>query len=186
MSQSGLTSRAALAGHGVAGAAPESRQDRKGPIPTWVSSTSSRASSWTRPTPGSTRRQRHHHDARRGRQVGPALVDLADAVRHRLLRHRVHGAVGLALRHRPLRRRGAALLAAPGRPDVRGRHDRRQAGPGPEDDLRPDARAQVGDLDGRLRLVGRLLPLVPRDAGHRRDHPGGRLRARLPARRPRA
>ena len=29
--------------------------------------------------------------------------------------------------------------------------------------------------------LGRLLPLVPHDAGHRRDHPGGRLRARLPA-----
>ena len=145
----------------------------------------------TRPLPGQVRgpdlsrgprrRQRDHHDARRGRQVGTALLDLADAVRHRLLRDRVHGAVGLALRHRPLRRRGAALLAAPGRPDVRGRHDPRQARPGPEDDLRPDARAQVGDLDGRLRLVGRLLPLVPRDAGDRRDHPGGRLRARLPA-----
>ena len=29
----------------------------------------------------------------------------------------------------------------------------------------------------------RLLPLVPRHAGDRRDHPRGRLRARLPARR---
>ena len=89
--------------------------------------------------------------------------------------------VRLALRHRALRRRGAALLAPPGRPDVRGRHDRGQAGAGPEDHLRPDARAQVGDLDGRVRVLGRLLPLVPRHAGDRRDHPGRRLRSGLPA-----
>ena len=89
--------------------------------------------------------------------------------------------VVLALRHRALRRRGAALLAPPVGPDVRGGDDRGQAGPGAQDDLRPDAGAEVGDLDGRLRLVGRLLPLVPHDAGHRRDHPRGRLRARLPA-----
>ena len=48
-------------------------------------------------------------------------------------------------------------------------------------DLRPDARAEVGHLDGRLRVLGRLLPRVPRHAGHRRDHPGRRLRPRLPA-----
>ncbi len=37
--------------------------------------------------------------------------------------------------------RGRPLLAAPGRPDDRRRHDRRQDGSGPQEDLRPDARA---------------------------------------------
>ena len=58
--------------------------------------------------------------------------------------------VTLALRHRPLRRRGLPRLAAPG-----GHAD--PLGPGLDQDgagrpphLRPDAGAQVGDRDGRL------------------------------------
>ena len=56
-------------------------------------------------------------------------------------------------------------------------------GAGPQDHLRPDARAEVGHLDGRLRQLRRLLPQLPRHAGDRRDHPGGRLRARAARRR---
>ena len=84
---------------------------------------------------------------------GRKSLDLADALRHRLLRHRVHGPDRLPLRPRPLRGRGPALLAPAGRPDVRGRHDRGQGSADPEDHLRPDARAQVGHLHGRLRVA---------------------------------
>ncbi len=116
-----------------------------------------------------------------GRAMGPVELALADAVRHGVLRDRVHVRRLVALRPVALRRRGRALLAAPvGPPDRRG-HRRRQARAGPQEDLRPDGRAEVGHLDGRLRVHGRLLPRVPRRAGRRRDRPGGRLRRGLPA-----
>ena len=41
---------------------------------------------------------------------------------------------------------------APGRPDDRGRPGQPEDGPGAAPDLRPDGRAQVGHLDGRLRV----------------------------------
>ena len=39
--------------------------------------------------------------------------------------------------------------------------------PGPQADLRSDGRAQVGDFDGRLRDVRRVLSRLSRHAGHR-------------------
>ena len=47
--------------------------------------------------------------------------------------------------------------------------------------LRPDARSQVGDLDGRVRLVRRRVQQLRDRPGRRQDRAGGRLRARLPA-----
>ena len=138
------------------------------------------------PTGGATqasaqRRVLAHHHFRQDRGVGADALALAAPLRHRLLRHRVHVDGLVALRHRPLRRRGRALLAAAGRPDDRRRHDRRQDRARAQEDLRPDARAEVRDRDGRLRHLGRLLPRLPRRAGHRRDHPGRHLGAGLPA-----
>ncbi len=66
-------------------------------------------------------------------------------------------------RHRPLRLRGVPRLAPPGRSadPLRPRVD--QDGARHPPDLRPDARAQVGDLDGRLLLVdGRVQQLRAR------------------------
>ena len=58
-----------------------------------------------------------------------------------------------ALRPGPLGHGGLPGLAPPGRPDDRGRPGEPEDGPGAAPDLRPDARAAVGALDGRLRLV---------------------------------
>ena len=56
------------------------------------------------------------HDAPRlPRQLGPRELAVADAVRHRLLRDRVHGDRGEQVRPRALRHGAHELLAAPGR-----------------------------------------------------------------------
>ena len=71
---------------------------------------------------------------------------------------------------------------APGRPDGRLRHGHGQDGPGGQAALRADARAEVRHLLRRLLQLRRpVLGLVLRDQGRRPDHPGRRLRARLPA-----
>src|SRR3989304_5647001 len=49
------------------------------------------------------------------------------------------------------------------------------AGGGRQAALRPDARSQMGDLDGRLRDVRRPLPDLQHDAGGRSRRAGGRL-----------
>ena len=88
--------------------------------------------------------------------------------------------VGARARHRALRLRGLPRLAAPGRPadPLRPRLD--QDGAGRPAHLRPDARAEVRDRDGRLLVVdGRLQQL--RDRAGRQVHAGRRARARLPA-----
>ncbi len=54
-------------------------------------------------------------------------------------------------------------------------------GPGPPPRLRPDARAQVGDLDGRLRVVRRRVRQLRPGPGRRSGGAGRRLHPRLPA-----
>ena len=141
------------------------------------------------PTPGAPRRGRAR-TARpervltttldRRRRVGAVELVLSARVRARLLRDGAVPRGGPAHGHRALRLRGVPRLAAPGRPD----HPRRprvdQDGADHPQALRPDARAQVGDLDGRvLQLDGRVQQLRAR-AG-RQVHAGRRARARLPA-----
>ena len=66
------------------------------------------------------RRAVGHHPARLPRQLGARQLALADAVRHGLLRHRVHGHRGEPLRPRAVRHGAHELLAAPGgRADLR-------------------------------------------------------------------
>ena len=121
------------------------------------------------------------HAQGRTDRLGAQVLDLPVPLRHRLLRDGVHGRQRLALRHRPLRRRAAALLAAPGRPADGGGHRHAQAGADPAEGVRADVRAQVGDGLRRVRHQRRLLPELRRAAGHRQDHPGGHLHPRLPA-----
>ena len=76
-------------------------------------------------------------------QLGPEQLALADAVRHGLLRHRVHGHRREPVRHRPLRHGAPELLASPGRRADLRRPAAVQAGAGDPADLGPDAPAQV-------------------------------------------
>ena len=70
--------------------------------------------------------------------------------------------------------RQADLLICAGRVTV-------QDGAGAAEDLGPDAAAEVVDLHGRVRVFGRRVRRLLHGAGDRHDHPGGRVRARLPA-----
>src|SRR5438034_7095035 len=118
---------------------------------------------------------------RLGSELVACQLALADAVRDRVLRHRVHGHRGQPLRLRSLRHGTAGVLASTGgRADLR-RAAALQAGPGHPADLRSDAPAQMGDLDGRLRVHRRHLRQLRNGAGHRHHRPRGRLRPRVPA-----
>src|SRR5207249_1933359 len=93
----------------------------------------------------------------RGHRLGPEILDLPVPVRHGVLRHGVHGHGLLALRHRPLRRRPASLLAPPGGRALRRRHHQPQDGARAEAHLRPDDRAEVGGGFRCVHVHGWLL-----------------------------
>ena len=70
----------------------------------------------------------------------------------------------------------------PGRPHRHLRHRHRQDGARDQAPLRADARPEVRDLDGVVRELRRsVLGLVLGHEGRRPDHPGGRVRAGVPA-----
>ena len=90
--------------------------------------------------------------ARCVRQLGTQELAVADAVRHRVLRDRVHGDRGEQVRPRALRHGAAGVLAASGRPADLRRPRAVQARAGPPAHLAADAAAQVVHLDGRVRV----------------------------------
>jgi hypothetical protein len=101
-------------------------------------------------------------------------------VRPGLLRDRDDDHGRRAARHRAHRLRGVPGLPAPGRHDHPVGPDLHQDGADRPARLRPDARAQVGDRDGRvLQLDGRLQQLRDRAGGQ--VHAGRRPHPRLPA-----
>ena len=73
------------------------------------------------------------------------------------------------------------VVAAPGRPAHRLRPRRPQDGRAAAADLRPDARAQVGDRDGRLRELRRDVQQLHDAPGRRQDRRRRHPRPRLPA-----
>ena len=107
-----------------------------------------------------------HHHGRQGGRLGTGQLDLPAHLRARLLRDRDDHGRRRPGGHRAFRLGGVPGLAAPGRPDhpVGPRVDQDGAGHPPH--LRPDARAQVGDLDGRVLLLdGRVQQLRARAGG---------------------
>ena len=123
-------------------------------------------------------------DRREDGAVGAPVVDLAGDLRPRVLRHRDDGDELLALRHRALRRRGVPRQPAPVGPDDRRRPPVAEDGAGAAPHLRPDARAEVGHLDGRLRVDRRRVRQLRARAGRRSGRAGRRLRARAARRVP--
>ena len=96
---------------------------------------------------------RHRHPRGAWSSWSRARSCMAGHVRTGLLRARDDGHRRRPLRPRPLRHGDLPRLAPPGRPDDRRRAGQPEDGPGPAPDLRPDDGAQVGHLDGRVRLV---------------------------------
>src|ERR671919_1859368 len=107
---------------------------------------------------------------------GPTEGDRARAAGHRADGHR-----GRPPRPGALGDGDLPSLAEAGRPDDRGGAGVAEDGPRPSDGLRPDARAEVGGLDGRVRLVRRHVQQLRRGTGRRHDRARGHLRAGLPA-----
>ena len=153
------------------------------PASPWACSTSSRASSWT---PRLLRRPRggrhHHHHPGRGGEVGTQVLDLADALRHGVLRHRVHGASrprtttwrASAPRCCASRRARPTSCSWPARSSTsRARSSRPSTTRCPS----PSGSSPWASAPRR----GGFYRSLPRHAGDRRDHPGRRVRARLPA-----
>ena len=120
-------------------------------------------------------------DGREARRLRAQELAVAGHVRPGLLRDRDDGDRRRPLRPRPLRHGGLPRLAAAGRPDDRGRPGQPEDGAGAAPDLRPDARAQVGARDGRLRVVGRHVQQLRDRAGRRPRRPGRHVPAGLPA-----
>src|SRR4051812_28733995 len=114
-------------------------------------------------------------------ELGARELAVADAVRHRLLRDRVHGDGGQRFRPRAIRHGAHELLAAPGgRADLR-RTCAVQACADHSTHLAADAAAEVVHIHGRLRLHGRHVRQLRGRAGDRYHHPRGCLCARLSA-----
>src|SRR5450759_2999145 len=106
---------------------------------------------------------------------------MAGPVRSRVLRHRDDRNGDGWGGHRPLWLGGDARVAAPIGPDDRLRPRLAEDGAGPAYGLRPDARAEMGHLHGRLRFHrGRVQQLRPPSGGGP-DSARGRLHPRLPA-----
>ncbi len=122
----------------------------------------------------------HRHPRGCRHQLDPHQLDVADADGPGLLRHRADGHCLVPVRHRPVRGRGHAFLAAPVRLHDRGRHRDLQDGHRRPPDLRPDGRAQVGHRHGCLRELGRHVPQLRHAPGRGPHRAGRRVRQRLP------
>ena len=114
-------------------------------------------------------------------QLGPGAQHVAGQLRAGLLRHRDDGHRRRPLRPVPLRHGGVPRLAAPGRHHDRRRPREPEDGAGAAPGLRPDDGAQVGHLDGRVRLDRRDVQQLRDRAGRRPGRAGRRVRAGLPA-----
>ena len=125
--------------------------------------------------------QRHHRQAREADQLGAGAQLVAGQLRAGVLCDRDDGHRRRALRHLPLRHGGVPGIAATGRHHDRGRAGEPEDGAGAAPGLRPDDGAQVGHLDGCVRVEWRDVQQLRDRAGRRPDRSGRRLRAGLPA-----
>src|SRR5437870_8938843 len=115
-------------------------------------------------------------------QLGTQKFDLAPSIRTGLLCNRDDRHRGVALRHRPVRRRNFPAVAAASGFDDRRRHGDKENGAANRPALQPDAGPEICDLDGRVRDFRRPVQArLQRAQGNRSLHPGRRLHSRLSA-----
>src|SRR6202140_110780 len=104
--------------------------------------------------PEQVRKEFHDLDGGLRLQLGAQVGALADDVWAGLLRHRDDRVIDGAFRHRALWVGGVSAEPAAVGSDDRLGDGHAEDGAGGEENLRSDARAEVGDSDGRV-LVGR-------------------------------
>ena len=119
-----------------------------------------------------------HRARRRPRQLGAQELGVARDLRARVLRDRDDGRGRRALRPVALGHGDLPGQPAPGRPHDRRRSRQPEDGPGAAPGLRPDGRAQVGHLDGRVREQRRDVQQLRDRPGRRPGGAGRRLRPR--------
>ncbi len=112
------------------------------------------------------------HARRRAPRLGAQVLALPVPVRHGVLRRWSSWRFASPrFDMLALRRRGPALLAAPGRPALGRRHHQPAPGARAQAHLRADGRSQVGLRLRHVRLVRRLLRQLHDRRGHRQNHP---------------
>ena len=98
--------------------------------------------------------------------MGSQVLDVSVPVRHGLLWHGIHVHRRPALRHRSFRLCAAEILASPKRSADGGRHHQPPTGAHPEEGLRPDGGAEVGDCLRGVHVLGRALRQLRHGSGH--------------------
>ena len=117
---------------------------------------------------------------RLGRALGAVVERLAADDGPGVLRDRDDDRDRARVRHRAPGLRSVSRVAAPSRSDDRVGPRRAQDGADREAAVRPDGRPEVGDLDGRVRVVRRRVRQLRDRARRRHDHPRRRVRPGCP------
>src|SRR6267143_5919755 len=131
--------------------------------------------------PEQVRKEFHDLDGGLRLQLGAQVGALADDVWAGVLRHRDDRVFDRAVRYRALWVGGISAQPTAVGSNDRLRDGHAEDGAGGEENLRADARAEVGDFDGRVLVGRRAVQYLCRAAGRRPHRADGCVCDRMPA-----